>query len=172
MPSPLVENEQWTYSPISPAPAAKIALRTVSASPSGTNPTSLAELDARRRQRLDPLEVERLADDVGEPAASLVEVGVRDEHGDAVAHRLQHGASRVRGVGDGIERVAEQRMVGEEELAAGLARLVERREVDVEGHEGALDARVERADLQPDTVPGFRQLERREPVDRYDELTY
>ena len=59
-----------------------------------------------------------------------------------------------------------KRMVGEEELAAGLARLVERREVDVEGHEGALDARVERAHLQPDAVPRLRQLERREPVDR------
>ena len=44
----------------------------------GHEPHELGELDARRRQRLDPLEVERLADDVGEPAASLVEVGVRD----------------------------------------------------------------------------------------------
>ena len=111
VPWPPTDQEQCSYSPITPAPAAKRALRTRSASSAGTKPTSLSASAAAGASGDDGLEIEQLGDHVGDAAARLVEAGVRGDDGDALARGAQREPPGLGVVGEPLERVEDERVV-------------------------------------------------------------
>ena len=107
VPCPPVDHEQCSYSPITPAPAAKTALRTRSASSTGTKPTSLrasAAADQRRRG----LEAEQPGHHVGEATLRLVEAGVRGDHGHTLARGTKGKPPGETVVREALERVEDR----------------------------------------------------------------
>ena len=125
-----------------------------------------------RRQRRRRLEPEQLREHVGDAAVRLVEVGVRGDHGDAVPRRAQSEPACLRVVAEALERVEDERVVDEQQIALLACRLVEGGVVHLEGDQHAAHLVARRADLQPHVVPRLGQIERREAVDHRDDVAY
>ena len=146
-------------------------------------PDELEHVGGGRRQRHDGLQIEQLRDHVGHAAAGLVEAGVRGDDGDALARGAQRQPAGLGVVGEPLERVEDERVVTDDDAGAEAARLVQHgvvhleRDEDDRRHVGrALPAARQlvagRADLEADVVPRLGQLERRQTVDRGDDVTY
>ena len=131
----------------------------------GHETDQLDPVHAGRRERRHALEVEGAADDVGEAAVRLVEVGVGRDDGDVLARRAQDEAARV-GVGrDRHDGLAHERVVHEQHLAVAPRRVVEGRRRGIEGDQHRPHVGLAIADLQAHGVPRLGELEGGEPVD-------
>ncbi len=132
----------------------------------------LEPVDGARLEGLRTLQAERLRHQVGEPAARLVEVGVRDDHGAALARGTQgHARARLL-VGQPRQRLEDQRVMGEDQATVEPGGLVQRRVVGLQRDEHALHFVVGRAHLQADVIPRLGQLEGRQTVDPFDDVAH
>src|SRR5665648_656221 len=125
-----------------------------------------------RRQRRRRLQPQHLGDHVGDAAVRLVEVGVRGDHGDAVPRRAQRQPPGFTVVAQALQRVEDERVVDEQQVAFLAARLVEGGVVHLQRDQHAAHLVARRADLQPHVVPGLGQIERREAVDHRHDIAY
>ena len=131
----------------------------------GHEADQLGPVHASRCERRDALQVEGAADDVGETAVGLVDVGVGRDDGDALARGVQDEAAGV-GVGrDRRERLAQQWMMDQQRLAVAPRRMVDGRSRGIEGDQHGPYRSLRIADLQTHAVPRLGELEGSDPID-------